>query len=275
MFPLAILFGLVIGLALGLTGGGGAIFAVPLLVYGLSIDPHQAVGISLAAVGATAAVGAVERLLRREVEVRTGLLFAAAGIAGAPVGSWVNGLLPAAWLMVGFAGLMAIVAIRMWRQSTRQPPASVAPAADGSPAPRGPACRRTAGGELVMSGRCRLMLVGLGLFTGVLAGLFGVGGGFVIVPALVLFSGMDIRRAVATSLLVVALVSTSGVASYVLAGRSIDLTIGGAFVAGGVAGMFLGTAWGRRISGPVLQRGFAAAMVLVGVFVVSRSFLGS
>ena len=126
-----------------------------------------------------------------------------------------------------------------------------------------------------MSGRCRLMLLGLGLLTGALAGLFGVGGGFVIVPALVLFSGMDIRRAVATSLLVVALVSTSGVASYVLAGRSIDLTIGAAFVAGGVAGMFLGTVWGRRIAGPTLQRVFAAAMVLVGVFVVSRSFLGS
>jgi uncharacterized membrane protein YfcA len=275
MSPLGLMFGTIIGLALGLTGGGGAIFAVPLLVYGLAVDPHEAVGISLAAVGVTAAVGAVERLRRGEVEVRTGLLFAAAGIVGAPIGSWVNRLLPAAWLMLAFAGLMVVVAIRMWRQASRK---AVPPhvAAECEPeATRGPACRRTVGGELVMTGRCRVVLLGLGLATGILAGLFGVGGGFVIVPALVLFSGMDIRRAVATSLLVVALVSAAGVTSYVLAGRAIDMGIGAAFVAGGVTGMLLGTLWGRRISGPALQRVFAAAMVLVGAFVVSRSFLGS
>ena len=275
MSPLGVVFGMIIGLALGLTGGGGAIFAVPLLVYGLSVDPHQAVGISLAAVGVTAAAGAAVRMRRREVEVRTGMLFAAAGIAGAPIGSWVNSLLPAAWLMAGFAGLMVIVAVRMWRQAARKTQPSLATTPCDSPAARGPACRRTDAGELVMTGRCRVVLLALGLLTGVLAGLFGVGGGFVIVPALVLFSRMDIRRAVATSLLIVALVSASGVASHVLAGRSIDMGIGAAFVGGGVAGMFLGTAWGRRVSGPALQRVFAAAMVLVGAFVVSRSFLGS
>lgn len=275
MSPLGLTFGMIVGLALGLTGGGGAIFAVPLLVYGLAVDPHQAVGISLAAVGTTAAVGACERLWRHEVEVRTGLLFAAAGIPGAPIGSWINSLLPAAWLMVAFAGLMVVVAIRLWRQASRKAPPPRAAAECESTSIRGPACQRTEGGELVMTGRCRVMLLGLGLATGVLAGLFGVGGGFVIVPALVLFSGMDIRRAVATSLLVVSLVSASGVASYVLAGRAIDVGTASAFVAGGIAGMFLGTLWGRRFSGPTLQRVFAAAMVLVGAFVVSRSFLGS
>lgn len=99
MWPLSIFFGALVGLALGLTGGGGSIFAVPLLVYGLGVDPHSAVGISLAAVGATAAFGFVQRAWRGEVEIATGLLFAVAGMAGAPLGSWLNAQVPAEWLM--------------------------------------------------------------------------------------------------------------------------------------------------------------------------------
>ncbi len=110
MFGLAILFGCVVGFALGLTGGGGGVFAVPLLVYGMSIDPRQAVGISLAAVGGTALFGAVPRLLRGEVELRTGLLFAVAGMLGAPVGSYLSSLIPGSMLLVLFAGLMLVVA---------------------------------------------------------------------------------------------------------------------------------------------------------------------
>ena len=94
MLGLAICFGCIVGLALGLTGGGGGIFAVPLLVYGLSLPPREAVGISLAAVGGTALFGVVPRLLRHQVELRTGLLFAVAGMVGAPIGSYASKLIP-------------------------------------------------------------------------------------------------------------------------------------------------------------------------------------
>ncbi|MCA9152842.1 MAG: TSUP family transporter, partial [Planctomycetales bacterium] len=102
-FSVAIIFGSLVGFALGLTGGGGGIFAVPLLVYGMSIAPREAVGVSLASVGGTALLGVTPRLFRGEVEVRTGLMFAVAGMLGAPLGSWLSKLLPESLLLVLFS----------------------------------------------------------------------------------------------------------------------------------------------------------------------------
>jgi uncharacterized membrane protein YfcA len=106
---LSLTFGAVVGLSLGLTGGGGAIFAVPLLVYGLSIEPRQAVGISLAAVGATSLAGFLGRWKAGQVEIQTGLIFAIAGMIGAPIGSWLSARIPAALLLTLFALLMLVV----------------------------------------------------------------------------------------------------------------------------------------------------------------------
>jgi uncharacterized membrane protein YfcA len=111
----------------------------------------------------------------------------------------------------------------------------------------------------------------VGLLTGILSGLFGVGGGFIIVPALVLVSGMAMHRAVATSLVVIALVSTSGVLSYLIAGRPLELILTGLFVVGGMVGMTLGTRWSRRLTGPVLQQGFAVVLVVVAAFVITQN----
>ncbi|AMV38751.1 sulfite exporter TauE/SafE family protein [Planctomyces sp. SH-PL62] len=266
-------FGAVVGFSLGLTGGGGSIFAVPLLVYGLSTRPREAIGVSLAAVGATALVGGLRRLSRGEVEVRTGLLVA--GMAGAPVGSWLGGLVPEGVLLVLFAALMLAVAARMWRQASRRPEETRAVRAPSSgPADdRGPSCRRDPEGRLTLTSRCFVVLAAAGLTTGALSGLFGVGGGFVIVPALVLVAGMGIHRAVATSLLVIALVSASAVASYVAAGRPLPPTLTALFVAGGIAGMEIGTLAGRRLAGPGLQKLFASAMVAVAAFIILKSLV--
>jgi uncharacterized membrane protein YfcA len=270
---LSLIFGVIVGFSLGLTGGGGSIFAVPLLVYGLSVRPREAIGISLAAVGATALVGGLRRLARGEVEVRTGLLFAVAGMLGAPVGSWVGGRLPEGLLLILFAALMLGVAARMWLQASRRPEEARAIRAtlDAVEDESGPSCRRDPEGRLRLTSRCFAVLIASGLVAGVLSGLFGVGGGFVIVPALVLVTGMGIHRAVATSLMVIALVSTSGVVSYLAAGRPLDLHITAMFVAGGIGGMELGTLLGRRLGGPRLQKLFAAAMVIVAAFIVLKS----
>jgi uncharacterized membrane protein YfcA len=258
---------------LGLTGGGGAIFAVPLLVYGLSAAPRDAVAISLAAVGATSLVGFLHRWKLREVELRTGLMFAAAGSAGAPIGTWLASYLPEASLLLGFSGLMVIVAVRLWRGASRPRPISAV--RTDVPAANAPTCRRDAAGALVLSSRCAALLLLVGLFTGVLSGLFGVGGGFIIVPALILYSGMPIHHAVGTSLMIVSLVSLSGVISQFWAGRTIPPGMTLLFVIGGITGLFAGQQIGRRLSGPVLQKTFAVAILAVAAFVTVRNLEAS
>jgi uncharacterized membrane protein YfcA len=270
MMPmLSFVFGCLVGLSLGLTGGGGAIFAVPLLVYGLSVPTRDAVGISLAAVGGTSLVGFLHRWRLGQVELRTGLLFAVAGMVGAPIGSRIAGLLPEALLLSLFAGLMVVVATRLWQQASRL-------TTDVATCPthqteESPSCQRDATGALILTSRCAVLLLIVGVLTGMLSGLFGVGGGFVIVPALVLFSGMPIHRAVGTSLLVIALVSVSGVAAHLWAGRTIEPDITGLFVGGGLVGLFTGQSLGRRLSGPVLQKVFAVAILAVAAFVIVRN----
>lgn len=225
---LSMVFGIVIGLALGLTGGGGSIFAVPLLVYAMSIPAHEAVGISLTAVGATASWGLIQYLRTGQAEIRTGIIFAISGMLGAPLGAWLNSLLPANLLMFLFASLMLVIAIRMWRHAIpRRTPAAntLSPDNDCTSSHHNATCHRDEQGTLHLTSRCALLLVFLGFLTGTLSGLFGVGGGFVIVPGLVLFSGMPIHRAVATSLLVIVLISVSGITSFLIANRPIDFSI--------------------------------------------------
>jgi uncharacterized membrane protein YfcA len=265
-----------VGFSLGLTGGGGSILAVPLLVYGLAVAPKQAVGLSLAAVGATALVGAAQRLWRGEVELPTGLMFALAGMLGAPAGSWIGRRVPDAVLLVAFAVLMLWVAARMWLNAIRRPEEAAVVRAvldQAQLALIGPACRRDPAGRLTLTSRCALVMAGVGVLTGVLSGLFGVGGGFVIVPALVLFTGMDIRRAVATSLLVIALVSAAGLASYLAGHQPLQLGLTGLFVGGGIAGLGIGTVVGRRMSPVLLQKVFALVIVAVAVFVMVRNVI--
>jgi uncharacterized membrane protein YfcA len=256
-------------LSLGLTGGGGAIFAVPLLVYGLGADPGEAISISLAAVGATSFVGFLHRWKLGEVDFRTGLLFAVAGMLGTPVGAWIAAQLPEAVLLLLFAGLMVIVAFRLWQQASQlaldRKNCSTTGGEDG------PTCQRDAAGVLILNSRCAVLLLPVGVLTGILSGVFGVGGGFVIVPALVLFSGMSIQRTVGTSLLVISLVSVSGIAAQIWAGRQIPLELTGLFIVGGIAGLFLGQQIGRRLTGPVLQKVFAIAILAVAAFVIIRN----
>lgn len=275
MLLLTIVCGIVVGISLGLTGGGGSILAVPLLVYGLAVLPHEAVSVSLGAVGATSLVGAGQRFFRGEVELKSGLLFAGSGILGAPLGTWIGGNVSEILLLLLFAGLMVLVAIRMWWKASRAPAEAVVVRAAIQPAVTidgGPACRRAPSGHLPLTSRCLVVLLVSGVLTGVLAGLFGVGGGFVIVPALVLLTGLDIHRAVGTSLLVIALISGAGLASHLLAGRSVPLETAVPFSLGGIAGLGIGTWGGRRMSPVLLQKVFAIVIVAVALYVIVRSF---
>jgi hypothetical protein len=268
MTPWSLLCGAVVGAALGLTGGGGAVLAVPLLVYGLGLAPREAVGVSLVVVGGTALVGVVERYRQGLVETPTGLLFALSGMLGAPLGSWLAELLPEGLLLVLFAVLMLTIAVRMWRQAPLADANLPLLSADND---QGPTCVRDPQGRLRISSPCAALLAALGLATGVLSGLFGVGGGFMIVPALTTFTGMSLRRAVGTALLVIGLVSLAGVASHLAAGRSLSGQIIGPFLGGALGGLFAGSWASRRLSGLQLQRTFAVAIVAVAVFVLARN----
>lgn len=249
------LCGIVVGFALGLTGGGGSIFAVPLLIYALGVDVRTAVGVSLAAVGATSAFGVVSRLRSRDIDYRVGLVFAVSGMLTTPVGTWIGGRLPAAGVLLAFALLMLFVGVRMWRQSE--------PVQDSNP-------------SQIQSRRNQktvalLRLIGIGFVVGLITGIFGVGGGFVIVPALVLFGGVSIHRAVGTSLLVITLICVSGVASYLIGGHGLPGRLTLIFVGGGCLGMFTGGLLQARLSGLAMRRTFALAMAGVALFVIGET----
>ncbi len=270
MLGLAIIFGSVVGFALGLTGGGGGVFAVPLLVYGMSIAPREAVGVSLSSVGGTALFGVAPRLFRGEVELRTGVLFAVAGMIGAPIGNYASEMISESHLLLLFGLLMFVVAWQMWMKTHQ---VSEMTANSGSETCDRPTCQRDEDGDLRLTSKCAMLLVVVGLATGFLSGMFGVGGGFVIVPALVLFSRMKIHQAVATSLLVIALISISGVTSFVAAGNELSWATAIQFLVGGFAGMWVGGLVSKRLPGPTLQKVFAVGVVLVAVFVISKSVL--
>lgn len=267
---LSILSGSFVGFSLGLTGGGGAIFAVPLLVYGLSVEPRAAVGVSLASVGATSFAGFVQRWRAGQVEIGIGLLFALAGMAGTPLGVWLSGLMAPEVLLLMFALVMAVVAAQMWRTATHPNESSAVCGTKSEPITT---CHRDEAAVLRLTTRCAMLLGLAGVAAGVLSGLFGIGGGFVIVPSLVLFSRMPIHRAIGTSLLTISLVSVSGVVSHLASGRRLPWEIVGWFVVGGVAGLLFGSHLARRLAGPGLQRLFAIAIVTVAIIIVVKGIL--
>lgn len=269
MLTLTAVLGALVGFSLGLTGGGGSIFAVPLLVFGLGVPAREAVGISLLTVGSTAFVGFAQRARSGMVEFPTGLLFAIAGMIGAPIGSKLADFIPEFMLLSLFAGLMLLIAFRMWVTAGAE--SSNLPILNDDNA--GPTCRRDPEGRLRITSQCALLLGLVGLGTGILTGVFGVGGGFIIVPALVAFACMGMQRAIGTSLFVMTLVSFSAVAIHLLAGKEVSLQTTGLFTSGSLVGLFLGSWTAKKIHAPTLQRVFSIAILLVATYVILRTIL--
>ena len=235
---LAAMLGAAIGLALGMLGGGGSILTVPALVYLLGQNPHGAVGSSLVIVGANALVGAWLHGRAGHVRLRAALLFGAAGVAAAFGGARLSRLLPGPALLALFALLMLVIAVVMLRGQAR-------PAAQ----PAAPVWWR--------------VLLG-GVTVGFLTGFLGVGGGFLIVPALVLLLGMDMRDAVGSSLVVIAINSAAGLLGHLDDG-ALNWALIGTLLAGGAPGLLLGARLARRLPPARLRQSFAVFVVLLGV----------
>jgi uncharacterized membrane protein YfcA len=270
---MVLLVGIIIGLVLGLTGAGGSVFAVPLLIWIVGLQPSQAIGISLGAVAAAALFGVLARLRTQEIQWLPAAVYAALGALATPLGTWLNHRSDPRWLMLGFAVLVAGIAIRLWMQARRRPAdtravrASVTDDQTGS----GAICRMRNDEPFRIGLPCIAGISGGALLTGGLSGLFGVGGGFIIVPTLLFLTGINIRQAVATSLVVISVIGISGFASFIYSGGNPGTEILLQVAGGSVLGMTAGVLLSRKISGPVLQQIFAVLMLLIaGVTIVSN-----
>ncbi|WP_342116404.1 sulfite exporter TauE/SafE family protein [Pseudoduganella sp. OTU4001] len=256
--------GAVVGIILALTGAGGAILAVPLLVAFLHLDVAQAAPIALLAVGVSAATGALAGLRAKTVRYRAAAFMAAAGMAASPAGLWLAHRLPNAPLTVLFALVLAYVAQRMFRQtlSLHNTPVATTPSA--------PPCRLDArSGRFIWNRPCTRALALTGLGAGFLSGLLGVGGGFVVVPALKKATDAPLQAIVATSLAVIALVSASGVAAASTAGR-VNWQLGVPFAGGALLGMLAGRALAGKVGGTGVQRAFALVSGAIAIGMIVR-----
>jgi uncharacterized membrane protein YfcA len=259
--------GVAIGIILALTGAGGGILAVPLLIFGAQQSVAQAGPIGLLAVGMAAALGAVLGLRAKIVRYRAAVLISGTGMILSPLGLWLAHRVDNRWLTMIFAVVLLFVAFRTFRQTGKH--AGNNPNADG----KQPPCIRDAdSGRFIWTSSCARALAASGGVAGLLSGLLGVGGGFVMVPALRRYTDLGMQSVVATSLAVIALVSITGVAASAMAGN-LNMAVAMPFAAGALGGMLGGRAISARLAGPHLQRAFATVSALVAVGMIVKGVM--
>lgn len=230
-----------IGLSLGVLGGGGSILTVPLLVYVAGLDAKEAIAASLFVVGTTSLAGMISHARGGRVRWRTGLIFGAAGMAGAYGGGILGGYLPGTVLLVAFSLMMLATSVAMLRGR------------------RSPERRHS---ELPVG---RVILDGA--IVGLVTGLVGAGGGFLVVPALALLGGLPMGVAVGTSLLVIAMKSFAGFAGY-LTSVSVDWPLVLGVTAAAIVGSLVGGRLAGKIPEELLRKGFAWFVLVMGVVVL-------
>lgn len=244
----ALVVGLAIGSVLGLIGAGGAVVAVPAFIYLFGFTPLQATTASLAVVAVSAATGAVPRLRRNQVHVRKALTFWALGIVGTFAGARLATVIPGTATAIGFAVIMLGAAVAMWRKASMSEPVEDRHGA-------------------------RWLLPVVAIVIGLLTGLFGVGGGFLIVPALVLVFGFPFAIATGTSLLVVALNSVTALVFKVDTWSAISWQIPLLVILGGLIGSVVASSLNHGISQRLLERSFAAVLVLLAAWMAFETLI--
>lgn len=258
MALIAAVLGLGIGVALGMLGGGGAVLAVPVLVYVIGQDVHSATTASLLVVAAAAMAGAFGHRRTGRVCWRHALAFSLTAVAGVLAGTALNTAVDGDLLLLLFAPVMVAAAWATWRKAGAE---DAHARGDGAR----PVCP-----PLVLR---RDAAIGLGV--GLLTGFFGVGGGFVVVPALAIALGFPLRSAIGTSLVIVSAVSLLGLAVHLAAGNTLDAGVTVAMTAATAAGALVGARLSPQVPHEVLGRAFAGLVVLVaGYLVVAAAFLG-
>ncbi len=246
IYYIGLILSAVIGVSLGLIGGGGSILTVPILVYFLGVEAHEAVEMSLAVVGATSLFSSILHYRRGNVKFSSGLLFGISGIFGAFLGSPLTQLVSPKILLLIFAVLMFIVAISMlWR--SRDADSEVTRRAD----------------------RTKAVLAGFGV--GILTGFLGVGGGFLIVPALVMFSGLEMKKAIGTSLFVIFLNCLAGLIGHA-SQNHFDWSLTVLVMLLAVGGAIFGTLLSQKLAAHRLQKLFAVLVLGVAIFLFAKNY---
>jgi uncharacterized membrane protein YfcA len=243
---LGFLLALLVGLSLGLLGGGGSILAVPIFVYVLGFSPKESIAMSLAVVGATSLVGAIRHGRGGNLNLRVALIFGPFAMGGAYLGARLAASVSGAAQLALFAIVMLLAAVFMFRD---RPP------------------RRSRRLALERPVLALALIVLEGLAVGVLTGLVGVGGGFLIVPALVLLTGLPMKEAVGTSLLIIAMNSGAGFAGY-LPQVEVEWAFMAGFASVAVAGIWVGTHLVRYVSPRALRRAFAVFLLVMGAWIL-------
>ena len=257
---LTIGLGAVVGLVLALTGAGGGVLAIPLLVFGLHLPVQQAAPVGLIAVGLASALGAALGLRQGIVRYRAAMLIGAAGMLVAPLGVMLARHVPNRPLLGAFALVLIYSAWRMLKR----------PAAHGENPPSVPCQVSSSDHRLTWTRPCARALAGTGLVSGLMSGLLGVGGGFVIVPALTRYTELDPRSIQVTSLAVIALVSLSGVTAAAMQG-SLRWDVAQPFALGTVVALLVGRQIAKKLDAKRLQQAFAWFSLLVALSMLARA----
>lgn len=252
---LAVAAGALIGLILGATGGGGSLLAIPLLVYGVGLEARAAAAMSLMVVAGAALVGVYQRRAAGTIKVRAALVFSGVGAVGAWAGAFGHRFVRNETVLLLFGALMLAAVWQMWRRDGELPES----APHDSCAERFPRS-------------CWIKVSMVGLLAGLLTGFFGVGGGFIIVPALMIVLGFPVRPAVGTSLLIVALISVGGILGHLQAGQ-VNWLLTGLLLLGGVFGMSGGSRLAQRLPPLVLTRSVALVALAVAIVLILHNGL--
>ncbi len=246
--PALIGFGALVGLSLGLTGSGGSILAIPLLVYGAGLPMQQALAVSLLMVASIAAFGALRQTITKQIDWRAAILFSLGGIIISPLVVALTHDVDETLRLILFAILMLIVAWRMLQTSKNLMPENNLKHEQSQP-------------------NFIKVAVGGGV-AGTLAGFFGVGGGFIIVPLLTLIFAMPYVQAVGTSLASIALISSSALAGHFIKGLTLDMGILVNFIGGGALGMVIGIFVMNKIPERIAKRVFALLTAALAIFML-------
>lgn len=248
---LLLLAAIVIGISLGLFGSGGSILTVPVLLYLLKMPADMAIASSLLIVAGISALGSMSNTKQKLISWHHVLWFGVPGMIGTYCGAWLGTMVDSRWQLLCFSALMLAAAVMMWRNQQNNLPHQYA--------------------------FNHTKVIAEGLFVGIVTGFVGVGGGFLIVPALVLLGGLPINIAIATSLSIIALKSFAGFAKYFTsfseAGLSFDWQVIAIMIIAGLLGTFVGNWLGKKLPKLQLQRGFAVFLAIMSIVVITQSVI--